>query len=90
MITLKKGKAICPVCDVKKTNRVLAGKWQIDNFGALFCWKKRLNESGNWIFFFFKEKITLKHLKTIRLSEPRVRPKQNQQKPTHPFVDITK
>ena len=28
---------------------------------------------GNWIVLFFKEKITPKHLKIIRSSEPRVR-----------------
>ena len=32
-----------------------------------------MNESGNWVVFFFKEKITLKHLKIIWSSEPRVR-----------------
>ena len=47
------------------------GKWQIDNFGALFFRKERLNKSGNWIVVFFKKKITLKHLKIIRSSEPR-------------------
>ena len=31
-----------------------------------------MNESGNWIVFFFKEKITLKHLKIVRSSDPRV------------------
>ena len=51
----------------------LFGKWQIDNFGAHFCWKERLKESGNWIVFFLKEKITLIHLKLVRSSDPRVR-----------------
>ena len=49
------------------------GKWQIDNFRTLFCWKQRLSKSGNWIVFFLKEKITLKHLKIVRSSDPRVR-----------------
>ena len=40
-------------------------KWQINKFGVLFCWRYRLNESGNWIAFFFKEKITQKHLKLL-------------------------
>ena len=31
-----------------------------------------MNESGNWIVFFFKKKITLQHLKIIRSFEPRV------------------
>ena len=36
MITLKIGKAICPVCDVKTQTERFVGKWQIDDFGALF------------------------------------------------------
>ena len=38
MITLKIEKAICPVCDVKNSNRAFIGKWQTDNFGALFTY----------------------------------------------------
>ena len=30
-----------------------------------------MSESGNWIFFFFKEKITLKHSNAARSYEPR-------------------
>ena len=40
MITLKIGKATCPVCDVKNSNRALVGKWQIDNFDPFFVEKK--------------------------------------------------
>ena len=32
-----------------------------------------MNGNGNWIVFFFKEKITLKHLKIIKSSKPRIR-----------------
>ena len=32
-----------------------------------------MNEKGNWIVFFFKEKITLKHLNIVRSSDPRTR-----------------
>ena len=40
------------------------GGWQIDGFGALFCWGKGLHESENWIDFFFfgRGKITLRDL----------------------------
>ena len=31
-----------------------------------------MSEIGNWIFFFFKEKITLKHSNAARSYEPRV------------------
>ena len=31
-----------------------------------------MSESENWIVFFFKEKITPKHLKTVRSFDPRV------------------
>ena len=73
MITLKIGKTICPLCDVKTQTECFVRKWQIDNSEALFCWKLRLNESGNWIVFFLKEKITLKYLKIVRPSDPGVR-----------------
>ena len=66
MITLKIGKAICPVSNSVSP---VSGK----TLGLFFVEKKRLNETGNWIVFFFKEKMTLKHLKIIRSSEPRVR-----------------
>ena len=36
MITLKIGKAICPVCDVKNQTECFVGKWQNDNFEHLF------------------------------------------------------
>ena len=48
--------------------KLFISKWQVDNFGALFCWKWRLNENENWIVSFFKKKITLKYLKTARSS----------------------
>ena len=47
-------------------------KRQINNFGTLFCWKQRLKESENWIAFFFKPKITLKHLKILRSFDQRI------------------
>ena len=68
MITLKIGKAICPV-----SNSVSPVSGKLTTLGLFFVEKKRLNETGNWIVFFFKEKMTLKHLKIIRSSEPRVR-----------------
>ena len=37
MIMLKVIKAISPVCDVKTSNRAFRRKWQVDNFGAIFC-----------------------------------------------------
>ena len=57
----------------KTQTECFVGKSQIDNFGALFCQKWRSTEYGNWIVFFFKEKITLKHLKIVRSPNPRVR-----------------
>ena len=65
MITLEIGKGISSICDAKNQTERFVGKWQIDNFGALFCWKQRLSESGNWILFFFKGKITLKNSKAF-------------------------
>ena len=56
----------------KTQTELFVSKWQIHNFEALFCWKQRLNKRENWIVCFLKEKITLKHLKTIRSSDPRV------------------
>ena len=52
----------------KTQAKLFISKWQVDNFGALFCWKWRLNENENWIVSFFKKKITLKYLKTARSS----------------------
>ena len=56
-----------------KLSERFVGKRQINNLGAIFFENKDLNESGNGIVFFFKEKITLKHLKIIRPTEQRVR-----------------
>ena len=56
----------------KAQTELFVGKWQIHNFGAVFCWKKRLSKSENWIVCSFKEKITLKPLKTVTSSDPRV------------------
>ena len=57
----------------KTQTELFVSKWQTDNFGDFFCWKKKLSEIVNWIVFFLKEKITLKHLKTVRSSNARVR-----------------
>ena len=70
MITLKIGKAVCPVCDVKSQTERFVGKWQIDNSGALLL---KIKIERNWIVFFFKGKKTRKDLKIIRSSEPRAR-----------------
>ena len=40
MMTLKTGKAICPVCDVKTQTERFVGKVQIDNFAAFFVENK--------------------------------------------------
>ena len=68
MITLKIINTISPVCEVKNSNRDFISKWQTDNFGAVF-----VNENENSTACLFKKKLTLKHLKTVRSSEPRVR-----------------
>ena len=67
MIPLKFIKAILPVFEVSKIQTELfVSNWEIDNFGGL------LNENEKWIIFFFKKKATLKHLKTVTSSDPRV------------------
>ena len=38
MITLKTGKAISPVCDVKNSNSVLLVSGKLTTLGG-FCWK---------------------------------------------------
>ena len=66
MITLKIGKAICPVCDVKNSNRAFrqqVANWQLWGF---FVEIKDWTKAEVGYFSFFKEKITLKHLKLIR------------------------
>ena len=62
MITLKIGKVICPVCDVKNSNRVFH-PWATL---GLFLLKIKIERKRKLdSFFFLKEKIFLKHLKII-------------------------
>ena len=72
MITWKIGKAISSVCDVKNSNRAFL--WYMTNWQlwGSFLLKLKIEQSGNWIVLFFKTKITLKHLKIVRSSNPRV------------------
>ena len=65
MITIKIGKAIFLLVTSKFQTERFVVKWQINKFGVLFCLRYRSNESGNWIVFFFKEKITQKLLKLL-------------------------
>ena len=73
LITLKIGKTISPVSDVKNSNRVSSVRGKLITLGLFFVENERLNESVNWLFFFFKEKLTLKYLKIVRSSDPRAR-----------------
>ena len=53
MIILKIIKAILPVCDVKNSKtKLFVSKSQVDNFGALFSWKWKLNENENGSLLF--------------------------------------
>ena len=56
MITLKTVKAICPVCDVKTQTELFVGKWQIDNFGALFVGNKDWTKAEIRQFSFLRKK----------------------------------
>ena len=40
MITLKIGKAVCPVCDVKNSNSVSLGSGKLTTLGLLFVENK--------------------------------------------------
>ena len=64
MISLKIGKAICPVCNVNNSNSFSSVSSKLTTLG-LFLLKIKIKESGNWIVVFFKEKITLKHFEIL-------------------------
>ena len=76
MITLKIGKPFVLFLTSKTQTERFVAKWQIDNFCQIdsFLLKIKIewNQSGSWIVFFFKEKVTLKHLKIFRSSNPKV------------------
>ena len=67
MITLKIEKAICPGCDVKNSNRAFCRQLWRSFLLKIKIERKRKSDS------FFNEKITVKHLKIVRSSDPRVR-----------------
>ena len=48
-------------------------KYQIDNFGALFLLKIKIERESEIEQFSFYRELTLKHLKIVRSSHPRVR-----------------
>ena len=61
MITLKIGKAICPVCQkLKQSVSLLSDKLKTL---ALFFVENKDWTKAEIVVFFFKEKITLKHSK---------------------------
>ena len=69
MITLKTGKAICPVCDVKNSNSISSVSDKLTTLGLFFVenkieQKQKLDS--------FQEKITLNHLKIVSSFEPSV------------------
>ena len=75
MITLKIGKAICPVCDVKNSNSVSSVSGKLTTLGLFFAANKDLTSSSidgvirkvlNFLFFFYDKisqalKSTKKH-----------------------------
>ena len=56
----------------QKLKPSFSSEWQTA-LGLIFVENKDWTKGKNRIVFFFKKKITLKHLKTVRYPDPRVR-----------------